>query len=114
MEQQVFISYNYYTSFSYVILIAHMHAVQGANRDYSVNTGSVSFSRSTAGTAAVIFRVDSLGLEVPESFTLRLGDANPSPTSDGVFFVNTLDLVIEDGDGKTSCVICVVTSKDNR
>ena len=47
----------------------------------------------------VIFHVDGVALERDETFELRL-TTNPNLESQGVFVVDTLDVIIQDPDSK--------------
>ena len=50
-----------------------------------------------------LFRSDSIAQEFNETFTLQLALAPgfSLPTGDGVFFVNEMNVIIQDSDSKT-------------
>lgn len=72
---------------------------KGSDKDYILNTTSVIISPDTPGIVNIIFRVDGLALEPPETLQLILQTQN-APSGDGSFCISDLDLVIEDADGK--------------
>ena len=71
-------------------------AGRGAAFDYSVTDNTVTIGQGRNGFATVTVRVDGIALEQEETFQLRLVANSPPP---GIFCLDTLELVIEDGNG---------------
>ena len=59
---------------------------------------TVTISQGSSDFATVTIRVDGIALEPDETFQLRLVPNNPAAVGD-IFCIDTLDLIIEDGNG---------------
>ena len=70
-------------------------AGRGAAFDYTITGRMVSIEPGKNTFATVTIRVDGVALEPDETFQLKLVASQPPR----VFCLDTLDLVIEDGDG---------------
>ena len=75
---------------------------EGVAFDYTLTTTTARADEDgTPRSVSFIFRADSIAQEPDETLTLRL-DAAPGttiPSGDGVFFQDTIDMTIIDGDG---------------
>ena len=71
-------------------------AERGVAFDYTVTDNSVTISENNNDFATVTVRVDGVALERDETFQLRLVAASPPA---GAFCLDTLDVVIVDGNG---------------
>ncbi len=73
-------------------------ADEGQGADFFIDDKNLRI-RPTAGSfLQVTFRVDSIALEPDESFQVTLSSYPPPPA--GSFFLNNLDMTIQDPDGK--------------
>ena len=82
-------------------------AGEGASFDYTINTNQVRalFNRPTPPDNVVFtFRVDAIAQETDESLSFQLipSATTTLPTGDGVFFRDTLNMMIIDSDSKNS------------
>ena len=84
-----------------VSLITKLYA--GMDNDYSVDTMEVKVENERENAVEFRFHSDSVAQERNETFTLQLAVAEGStlPDGDGVFFVDEMNMVIVDIDGKT-------------
>ena len=71
-------------------------AGRGAAFDYTITSSMVTISPGNNALATVTIRVDGVALEPNETFQLKLVADPPPPR---IFCLDTLDLVIGDGDG---------------
>ena len=74
------------------------HAGRGAGHDYTLTNSMVYITRTRIDSATVIIRLDNIALEQNETFQLRL-EAKSLPSGHN-FFIDTLDVVIQDSDCK--------------
>ena len=94
--------------FCYWLPVCPNHiAGEGANFDYTINTNQVRalFRRPTPPDNVVFtFRVDAIAQETDESLSLQLVPTAQTtlPSGDGVFFRDTLSMMIVDSDSKSS------------
>ena len=68
----------------------------GPAYDYTITDNTVTIAPGRNDFVTITVRVDSIALEPDETFRLRLVATQPPP---GIFCNDTLDFVIEDGDG---------------
>ena len=74
---------------------------KGSQFDYTVNTVRVSaLTNRQIVYVAVTFRVDAIAQESNETFTLTLNPLVQLNSSEGLFFLNTIQVVIVDSDSK--------------
>ena len=78
---------------------------EGSNFDYTLGNSFVRalFDISSFDEVVVTFRVDSVALEVNETFMLELVPFSSTftlPSGDGVFFINIINMTIIDHDSK--------------
>ena len=92
-------------------LTIKLYIGEGASYDYVVSssTARVLYARQEPDDVQLIFRSDSIAQEPNETFTLHLevADGFTLPTGDGVFFVDEMNMLILDSDGKTNGLIIV-------
>ena len=74
----------------------------GPQFDYSVNSSQVRalWTATTPDNVVVTFRVDAIAQEPNETFTLTLMPLVQPTASEGLFFLNTIQVTIVDNDGK--------------
>ncbi len=71
--------------------------------DFFIDDKSVTIRQNTGTSLHVTFVADRVALEPDETFQLRLS-SNPPPPA-GSFFLNNLDVTIQDPDGKVCTIL---------
>ncbi len=75
---------------------------EGSGGDFFIDTLSARITPSTGDSLQVTFRVDSVALEPDETFQLRLTTTAAIPTDENYFFVDTVNVTIQDPDGNSA------------
>ncbi len=73
---------------------------EGSEGDFVIDTLEARITPSTWDSLQVTFRVDGVALESDETVQLRLSTDDPVPTGENYFFVDTLNVTIQDPEGK--------------
>ena len=70
--------------------------------DYSVKAGRMKVGVRKPGPRTIVlsFHADRIAQEPDESFTLELISSSVLPSTDAVFFQNTLNVTIKDNDSE--------------
>ena len=78
-----------------------MFAEEGSQFDYIVNTLRVSaLLNGQTQNVVLTFRVDAIAQEANETFTLTLNPLVPPTPKTGLFFRDTIQVIIVDSDSK--------------
>ncbi len=75
---------------------------EGIGGDFFIDDLSARITPTTADSLQVTFRVDGVALEPDETFQLRLITDAAVPTDENYFFVDTLNVIIQDPDGNST------------
>ncbi len=70
--------------------------------DFFIDTLEARITSTTGDSLQVTFRFDGVVMEPDETFQLRLTTNDPVPTNENYFFVNTLNVTIQDPDGNSA------------
>ncbi len=73
---------------------------EGSGGDFFIDTLDARITPKTGDSLQVTFRVDGVALEPDETFQLRLTTDAPVPPDENYFFVDTLNVIIQDPEGK--------------
>ena len=77
---------------------------QGQTDDFYIDDNDLIIRQTRGDELVLTFRVDSVALEPDETFQIQLSSTPPPPAGDNVFFLNTLNVTIEDPDGNTTLI----------